>query len=128
MHLLLGFAFENFDSYGRFRTSETIYNNSVVVGQLPVDSNITSSEISGKPISTSGPRQFVEQLGMSDRAMMCFVKQMKRFEARVPADASANCQMNQSLKTMYGNNVTQGSIVGAIKSLVLSPEFRRWNN
>jgi mono/diheme cytochrome c family protein len=124
----LGFAFENFDSFGRFRTAETIYSNSVVVGQLPVDSNITTSEVTGSAISTSSPHQFVEKLGISDRAMMCFVKHVKRFEARVPADASANCQMNQSLKTMYGDNVTQGSVVGAIKSLVLSPEFRRWNN
>jgi mono/diheme cytochrome c family protein len=124
----LGFAQENFDSFGRFRTTETVYNNTTVVGQLPVDSNITTAEITGKNISTNGPRQFVEELGLSDRAMMCFVKQLKRFEARVPADASANCQMNQSLKTMYGDNVTQGSIVGAVKSLVLSPEFRRWNN
>jgi hypothetical protein len=125
----LGFAFENFDSFGRYRTSEAVYNNSVVVGNLPVDSNITSSEITGSgAISTSGPRQMVEQLGISDRAIMCFVKNLKRFEARIPADATANCQMNQSLKTMYGDNTTQGSIVAAIKSLVLSPEFRRWNN
>lgn len=124
----LGFAQENFDSFGRFRTTETIYNNSVVMGQVPVDSNITTSEITGSAISTSSPHQFVEKMGISDRAMMCFVKHVKRFEARIPADASANCQMNQSLKTMYGDNVTQGSVVGAIKSLVLSPEFRRWNN
>lgn len=124
----LGFAQENFDSFGRFRTTEAVYSGSTIVGQLPVDSNITTAEITGKSISTNGPHQFVEELGLSDRAMMCFVKHLKRFEARIPADASANCQMNQSLKTMYGDNVTQGSIVGAIKSLVLSPEFRRWNN
>lgn len=124
----LGFAFENFDSFGRYRTNEVIYNNTTAVAQLPVDSNITTTEITGTALSTSGPHQFVEKLGLSDRAMMCFVKHIKRFEARVPADANANCQMNQSLKTMYGNNTTQGSIVGAIKSLVLSPEFRRWNN
>jgi hypothetical protein len=124
----LGFAFENFDSLGRFRTTEAIYKNSVVVGTVPVDSNIMTAEITGTSVSTNGPRQFVEELGVSDRAMMCFVKNLKRFEARVPASASANCQMNQSLKTMYGDNVTQGSVVGAIKSLVLSPEFRRWSN
>ncbi|MNL56806.1 hypothetical protein D3C87_1803250 [compost metagenome] len=93
-----------------------------------MDSNITTTEITGKAVTTNGSRQFVEELGLSDRAMMCFVKHLKRFEARVPAEASANCQMNQSLKTMYGDNTTQGSIVGAVKSLVLSPEFRRWNN
>ncbi|MFS4461162.1 DUF1588 domain-containing protein [Bdellovibrio sp. HCB2-146] len=125
----LGYALENFDSFGRYRTVETVYKDSTAVGQIAVDSSYNTSEINGKSaLSGTGPRQFVEHLGNSDRAMMCFVKHLKRFEARVPADATANCQMNQSLKTMYGNNATQGSIVGAIKSLVLSPEFRRWNN
>lgn len=124
----LGYAFENFDSLGRYRTQEAIYSNSTVIGNLPVDSSIGTAEITGTSISINGSRAMVEQLGASDRAMMCFVKHLKRFEARIPADVSANCQMNQSLKTMYGDNVTQGSIVGAIKSMVLSPEFRRWNN
>lgn len=124
----LGYAFENFDSLGRFRTSETIYKNSAVIGSLTVDPSYTSSEITGKSVTGSGPRQMVEHIGKSDRALMCFVQHLKRFEARVPAEASANCQMNASLKTMYGDNTTQGSIVGAIKSLVLSPEFRRWKN
>ncbi|WP_413288409.1 DUF1588 domain-containing protein [Bdellovibrio sp. HCB337] len=123
-----GYAFENFDSFGRFRTMETIYNGSQAVKQLAVDTSVTTSEITGSSVSVSNSRQMASELGNSDRAMMCFVKHLKRFEARIPADASANCQMNQSLKTMYGDNVTQGSVVGAIKSLVLSPEFRRWNN
>lgn len=125
----LGYALEGFDSFGRSRTMETIYKNNQAVTQIQVDTSISSSEINGvSPVAANGSRQLGEQLGASDRAMMCFVKHLKRFEARVPAEATANCQMNQSLKTMYGDNTTQGSIVGAIKSLVLSPEFRRWNN
>lgn len=123
-----GYAFENFDSFGRYRTMETIYKNNVATTQLAVDAMVTTPEITGSSVSVNGPSQMGEQLGNADRAMMCFTKHLKRFESRMPADASANCQMNQSLKTMYGDNTTQGSIVGAIKSLVLSPEFRRWNN
>ncbi|MNS91547.1 hypothetical protein D3C72_1256410 [compost metagenome] len=123
-----GYAFEHFDSLGRVRSVEAVYKNNQVVGQVLVDTNYSTTEVTGTSSSGNGSRQLVEQLGISDRAMMCFVKHMKRFEARVPAEATANCQMNQSLKTMYGDNTTQGSIVGAIKSLVLSPDFRRWNN
>lgn len=123
-----GYAMENFDSFGRYRTIETVYSNATAVGQLAVDASVTTSEITGSPVSFNGTKQMGEQLGVSDRAMMCFVKNLKRFEARVPVDTTANCQMNQSLKTMYGDNVTQGSIVAAIKSMVMSPEFRRWNN
>jgi hypothetical protein len=123
-----GYALENFDSFGRYRTIETVYSNSTSVGQLAVDANVTTSEITGSPVTVNGARQLGEQLGASDRAMMCFVKHLKRFEARVSVDNTANCQMNQSLKTMYGDNITQGSIAAAIKSMVLSPEFRRWKN
>ncbi|WP_374027941.1 DUF1588 domain-containing protein [Bdellovibrio bacteriovorus] len=122
----LGYAFESFDSFGRYRTSETVYKNSQAIGSLPVDTSFTTSEITGKSVSGNGARQMSEQLGMSDRALMCFTKHLKRFEARIPADANANCQMNRSLASMYGDNTTQGSVVGAIKALVLSPEFRRW--
>ncbi|WP_374032041.1 DUF1588 domain-containing protein [Bdellovibrio bacteriovorus] len=122
----LGYAFEGFDSFGRSRTSEAIYKNNQAIGSLPVDTSYTTKEITGSSVSGSGARQMSEQLGVSDRAMMCFTKHLKRFEARVPADANANCQMNRSLTTLYGKDGTQGSIKGAIKSLVLSPEFRRW--
>ncbi|MFV8256336.1 DUF1588 domain-containing protein [Bdellovibrio bacteriovorus] len=122
----LGYAFEGFDSFGRSRTSETIYKNNQALGSIPVDTSYTTKEITGNSVSGTGARQMSEQLGMSDRAMMCFAKHLKRFEARIPADTNANCQMNRSLTTLYGKDGTQGSIVGAIKSLVLSPEFRRW--
>lgn len=122
----LGYAFEGFDSFGRSRTSETIYKNNQPIGSLSVDTSYTTKEITGSSVSGTGARQMSEQLGVSDRAMMCFTKHLKRFEARIPADANANCQMNRSLTTLYGKDGNQGSIVGAIKSLVLSPEFRRW--
>jgi len=123
-----GYAFENFDSFGRKRTNEVLYVNSTAVGQLPVDTAVSTSEITGTSVSVSDNVDMVEKLAVSDRAMMCFVKHLKRFESRIAVDGTANCQMNQSLKTMYGDNTTQGSIVGAVKSLVMSAEFRRWKN
>jgi hypothetical protein len=123
----LGYAFELFDSFGRLRLVENIYSNNQLIAQLAINSATTTSELASNAVSVSGSRQLVEQLGNNDRAMMCFVKHLKRFESRIQTDSSANCQMNESLRTLYGTNNAQGSITAAIRSFILSPEFRRWN-
>ena len=124
----LGYPFERFDSFGRLRSSEAIYNGAGQVQEmLPINTLATSLEIAPPAaIQVRDSTELSQQLSTSNRAMMCFAKHLKRFESRLPASASSNCQLNKSLEAMYGSG-NQGSIVSAIKALVLSPDFRRWH-
>jgi len=124
----LGYPFEGFDNLGRARSTESIFNQSgQIIGAFPVETRSTTTSLSGSPVSVNDSADFGDQLGRSDRAMMCLVKHLKRFESRVSLSAADNCQMNSSLNALYGNDGTQGAIINAVKSLILSDEFKRWS-
>lgn len=124
-----GFALEGFDSLGRLRMSENIYDaaSNALLGTVPVDSSASvrlSSNGDLTPV-TSGA-SLTSALGTSDKAIMCFAKHVKEFEIRQPAAAADNCQMNEVLNVMYGTDSNQGSIYDAIKAYVSSPSFKIW--
>lgn len=122
----LGYPFEAFDTLGRHRTSEDVFSgNGTLTASLPVDTDVVTAEL-GSNATFADSVDLVQGLGQSDKAMMCFVQHLKEFEARTKVTASDSCQMNRSLTVLYGNNQNQGSVVNAIKAIVLSPEFRYW--
>ncbi len=124
----LGYAFENFDSLGRVRSQEEVFDgNGDLLASLPVATDGVSNELSSTPTTFSDSAQLANQLGNSDRAQLCFSKHLKRFEARVMPNNADNCQMNNALAAMRGGAQGQGSIKEAIKSLILSDEFRYWS-
>lgn len=126
----LGYPYEHFDSIGRFRTSERIFtsNTGPHVATLPVDTQSLSPDLRpSMPTVISDSVALGTELGNNDKAMMCFVRAMKNFESKVTPTASDNCQMNESLSVLYGTNGTQGSIRQAIRSLILSNDFRLWS-
>lgn len=124
----LGYTFENFDSIGRLRSTEKIFDNTgVIKGTVPLN---TLSEIPNLRSSTTviaNSRDLATDLSTNDKAIMCFARHLTAFQARAPAAASDGCQMNESLKSLYGNNGTQGSIQSAIKSLILADDFKFWS-
>ncbi len=124
----LGYAFENFDTLGRVRQTERLFDSSGnFIVALPVNTAAVSSEIRSQPVSFNDSTELSTSLGSSDRAKLCFVKHLKNFESRVRPTAADNCQMNSALTTLYGDETGPGSIVDAVKSLVLSDEFRYWS-
>jgi len=126
----LGYPYEHFDSIGRFRTVERIFtsNTGPHVATLPVDTQSLSPDLRpSMPTVISDSVALGTELGNNDKAMMCFVKAIKNFEAKVTPTAADNCQMNESLSVLYGTNGSQGSIRQAIRSLILSQDFRLWS-
>ncbi len=125
----LGYAFENFDTIGRLRSNELIYDlNEVEIGSLSVDTAAETSELNGQRTSFSNSTDLSSQLGESDRASLCFVKHLKEFESRNEVTTSDYCHMNESLNVLYGDkNTNSGSIKDVIKSFVLSQSFRTWS-
>jgi hypothetical protein len=126
----LGYPFEHFDSIGRFRTMERIFTSGSgpSVATLPVDTQSLSPDLRlNMPTVVSDSVALATEFGNNDKAMMCFVKAIKNFEAKSTPTPADNCQMNESLNVLYGTGGTQGSIRQAIRSLVLSSDFRLWS-
>ena len=125
----LGYAFENFDSLGRVRSQEALYDtNDNVQTYLNLNTNMSTSELSSGAQEFRDSQELVSGLGQSDRAKICFVKHLKKFESRGPASAGDYCQMNEVLSTVYGSQQGQpGTIKDAIKALVNSSNFQKWS-
>ena len=59
--------------------------------------------------------------------MMCFISKLKKFEARTNSTDADGCQLNSSLKSLYGAAGNQGTVRDAIKNLILSSDFKIWS-
>lgn len=123
----LGYAFEGFDSLGRARTHEAIFDQAGnYVNSYPINSSSTSKEIAKTAVSFGDSIQMMDHLANSDKAMLCFAKYVQQYEIRVAATSANNCQMNKIVEGLYGQGGQQGSITNALKQLLISDEFKRW--
>ncbi len=123
----LGYPFESFDTLGRVRSQESIYNGmGNISSYLPINTAATTNELGTRAVNITQSSGLSTELGRSDKAIMCFAQHLKRFESRVPVTSSDNCHMNQVLTTLYGQNDNQGSVTDAIRTLILSESFSKW--
>ncbi len=123
----LGYPFESFDTLGRVRTEERVYDGmGAVIASLPVNTATTTREVTSSSVNISHSVQLAEALGRSDKAIMCFTKHLKEFESRSNVATSDGCQMNETLQTLYDRSNQQGSVAESIRSLILSDKFTKW--
>ena len=125
----IGYAFEGFDSLGRSRSMERIFTSatSPVITSLAVDTQSSIPDLHSAITTVRNSTDLALDLGNNDKAMMCFVKHLKDFESRTTASSADGCQMNSSLNVLYGLNGNQGTVQQAIKSLILSKDFKIWS-
>ncbi len=124
-----GFALEGFDSLGRKRNVESIFNSSdgQFLGSVPVNT-VTAVQLhpSGSLTPVNDSIDMANGLASSNMAMMCFAKRLKTFDIRQAASKMDFCHMNEVLNVMYGANDNQGTIYDAIIAYVSSKDFRTW--
>ena len=124
-----GFALEGFDSLGRKRSVESIFNTATgqILGSVPVDTS-TSIKLNTQGATTNviDVRDVSLGLASSDMALMCFAKHLKSFDSRQPASAQDSCHMNDALNVLNGINGNQGTVYDAIIAYVSSKSFRTW--
>ena len=124
-----GFALEGFDTLGRKRPVESIFNTSTgqILGTVPVDTR-TSVTINHTGASTSviDMNDMSASLASSDKAIMCFTKHLKSFDSRKEVSSQDFCHMNEALNVLYGVNGNQGTVYDAIYAYVSSNAFRTW--
>ena len=124
-----GFAFEGYDSLGRKRTQESIFNTSTgqLLGKVSVNTSTSAlTTTSNQPEAIINANDMANSFATSDKAIMCFAKHLKSFDIRQPASGQDFCHMNEVLNIMYGDNNAQGTIVDAVIAYVSSKEFKSW--
>ncbi|HEX4924779.1 MAG TPA: DUF1592 domain-containing protein, partial [Bdellovibrionales bacterium] len=73
-----GFAFENFDGLGRYRTAELRIKDDKVINSFPIDAHV-SPFIDGKVVNLSSPVALSRALAESEDAQQCFSRKWYRF-------------------------------------------------
>ncbi len=127
----LGFAFDNFDSFGRFRNQERVFHPETdnQAGQVLMFKDVNSTgEININPFVTgmvNGAVELTRQLATSPDAQACFSSKLWNFAQKKNMRVETNPCAVQSIYQEVG--ASDGSIIDAIRSLVQQPEFLKRN-
>ncbi len=117
----LGFALEAYDALGRYRTSETIFeDDGSVAAVVPVDSQV-ELVIDGKLVPAADPLAFSQAIAASPRATECFARQYFRYSRRRYETASDSCTV-AAIAEAAG---PAGSLRQALRSIALHPSFKK---
>lgn len=121
----IGFALENYDAFGRFRTKEPLYDsNNNITQEVVIDARVAPKiRLSDNTITDDGV-EFSHHLGESKEFNSCFVRHYYRFSQGRPEDVvSDGCQLNDMYVSL--TSTPQGGLQTMIKSVAHSPSFRQ---
>ncbi len=126
-HLInpLGFAFETYDAFGRFRTQEPIYDGQGLVTQwVPVDDTTTPNlHLDGDRAQVNGAVELSHAIADSQRFHACYARHTFRYLQGRREALSANedaCLLTDLTRAAGGDRL--GDV---LRSLIHSPDFTR---
>jgi hypothetical protein len=118
----LGFATENFDGLGRYRTQQTLFNpDGTVATQLPIDTSVTPYVEMGDGTTTvSGPADLMSLVEGSQKPAACLARAYFRYTfARFEDLTLDGCSLEPIRKSLDGG----GHLIDMWKSVVQTPAF-----
>jgi len=119
----LGFATENFDALGRFRTTETLFNDDgTVAAQLPVDTSTTPYVMMNDDTTTAASMADVMALvESSHKPEACLARNYFRYTFGRFEDLSLDaCSLEQVRATLDDG----GSLIDMLKAITQTPAFK----
>ncbi len=119
----LGFATENFDSLGRTRTEQTLFDEAgAVVGSKPIDTSSMPQIIAGDTTMSSGAADLAQLMIESDKPQACLARNLVRFTLARPEDVMGDgCMLDEA-----ASRLSEGvPLVEVIRAVALRPEFRQ---
>jgi hypothetical protein len=117
-----GFAFENFDSLGRFRETERIFSNGILLSEHPIDSTAGVPTSDGT-VSVNGGHELARALASNRRAQACLARQWFRDGAgRLEDPVSDGCVLESMFEKL--SDPVSGSLLEMFKAYVSSPAFK----
>jgi hypothetical protein len=119
----LGFAFEGFDSLGRLRTEERLFNDDgTQVGALPIDVRSVPRVSPGDERAASGAADLVDLMLQSGKLEACLVRNYFRFSFGRYEELGADGCALERLRTRL---VESGRIRELLAEVALLPEMRQ---
>jgi hypothetical protein len=112
----MGFVMENYDSFGGFRTQESIFDSKgQVIATHAIDASIDDLKISSlQSTPANNAVEMVQALGKSSMAMRCMSQQLFRFQQkRLPAQ-SDGCSMNNVVDNFLNNESVEDSVLKSV--------------
>jgi hypothetical protein len=119
----LGFATEDFDGLGRFRTQETLYNDDgTVAAQLPVDTTATAYVLMNDSTTTvNGPSDLMALMAANGKPEACLTRNYFRYAFGRFEDVSLD---GCSLEMMRQKMDNGGNLVDMLKAVTQTPAFK----
>jgi hypothetical protein len=119
----LGFATEGFDSLGRVRQDQKLFDEvGAVVMAKPIDTYVVPRVNLDDQTAISTPNELMQLMADSGKAEGCFARNFFRFTfARWENDKVDGCALESIRKELADG----GTLTDALKAVVLSPAFKR---
>lgn len=125
----LGFAFDNFDSFGQFRTNERVFHpeGTAQQGQVLTTRPVRSTvPININPFFNSDVQGAVDlshKLAKNPNALACFSSKLWNFAQKANLKVEENPCAIKSIFESIGT--TDGSILNAFRTIATQPEFTK---
>lgn len=118
----LGFATENFDALGRFRSEQRLFGDEgEELGTVPIDTTSIPQVLSQDETFSEGPQDLMGLIVDSGKATSCAVRHYFRFSfGRGEGVVSDGC----ALETMRVALEETGSLAGMLREVALTDAFR----
>jgi len=126
----LGYPFEMYDSIGRYRSQEKIYNTSgTATGKFAtINTQSTTGQLDNtRSIAITDAVSLSHELATSKKAQICMAIRWNEYLLRRTAKNQDACAIEQSYKHLAGTGDQAGSLYDLIISTVSSDSFKTWN-
>jgi len=119
----LGFATENFDALGRYRSEELLFDGDKQVGTAPINAKTVAKVHLEDPREVNGSAELMERIAESGKVEACMARHYFRFTfARKEDEAKDGCALEDLRKSISGSS---GSIGAFVRKAVMLPEFKQ---
>jgi hypothetical protein len=121
----LGYATENFDALGRYRTEERLFDaEGNELGEAPIDTSSVPRVSVGDETESAGAAELMGLIADSSKAEACLVRHYFRYSfGRWEDVVTDGCALEQ-MRTALANT---GSIAQLLEEVALAPSFRARN-
>jgi hypothetical protein len=118
----LGYATENFDALGRYRTEQKLFDDmGRVTGSKPIDATGVPQVTLGDLTPISAPGELMTLIANSGQVEACLARNYFRFTyGRWEDTKSDGCALEASRKALM-----TGGVADLLRAAALAPEFRR---
>jgi len=119
----LGYATENFDALGRFRTEQQMFDDTGrATSKKPVDTSSVPQVTLGDQTPISSPAELMTLIAKSGQVEACLARNYFRFTYARWEDTSRDGCVLEASRAALSNG---GTLADLLRAAALSPEFRR---